>query len=50
MSWTESEGASFFEQHEHKVGSLALNIIGQHWSGEKMSLFLEGRGSWLADA
>ena len=41
VSWTESEGASFFEQYEHNVESLALNIIGQIWSGEEISLFLE---------
>ena len=26
---------------EHNVESLALNVIGQSWSGEKVSFFLE---------
>ena len=41
VSWTESEGASSFDQYEHNVESLALDFLGQNWSGEKISLFLE---------
>ena len=39
-SWIESEGASSSELCEHNVESLAINVIVQNWSGEKMSLFL----------
>ena len=28
-SWTESEGTSSFEQHEHNIESLALNSTGR---------------------
>ena len=39
-SWTESEGTSS-EQCEHNVQGLALTVMGQDWSDEKMCLFLE---------
>ena len=40
-SWTESEGTSSSERCIHNVESFALNVIGQKWSGEKVSLFPE---------
>ena len=40
-SWTESEGTSSSDECEHNVESLALNAVGQNWSGDKISLFLE---------
>ena len=40
-SWTESEGTSSSRKCEHNVESLALNVMGQDQSGEKISLFLE---------
>ena len=43
-SWTESEGTCSVEQYEHNVESLALEVIGQNWSGETVSLFLEDWG------
>ena len=33
--------ASSSELYEHNVASLALEVIGQNWSGEMVSLFLE---------
>ena len=39
--WTRSEGTSSSEMYEHNVESLALEVIGQNWSGEMVSLFLE---------
>ena len=44
-SWTGSEGASSSEQCEHNVESLALNVMGQIWSGEEVSLFAGGLGT-----
>ena len=32
-SWSESEGLSSSDFREHNVESLALNVIGQNWSG-----------------
>ena len=45
-SWTESEepsdGASSDEEYgEHSVENLALEVVGQGWSGELVCLFLE---------
>ena len=40
-SWSASEGLSSSDSREHNVESLALNVIGQSWLGEKVSLFLE---------
>ena len=40
-SWSESEGLSSSVFREHNVKCLALNVIGQNWSGEKVSLVLE---------
>ena len=40
-SWTDSEGTSSSELCAHSVQSTALHVIGQNWSGEKVSLFLE---------
>ena len=39
--WTESEGSSSFEERGHNVESLAREVIGQNWSGEMVSLYLE---------
>ena len=40
--WTGSEGTSSSELREHNVESPALQVVGQNWSGGKVSLFLEG--------
>ena len=40
-SWTASEGIFSPEQCEHNVESLALNVLGQDQSGDKISLLLE---------
>ena len=40
-SQIESEGESSFHQYENNVESLALNVLGQNWSGEQISVFLE---------
>ena len=37
-SWTDSEGSSSSEHCEHNVECLALNVLGQDRSGEKISL------------
>ena len=39
-SWSESGGLSSSDLSGHNVASLALHVIGQNWSGEKLSLFL----------
>ena len=44
-SWSESEGLSSSHFREHIVESLAVNVIGQNWSGEKVSLFPGGLGT-----
>ena len=31
----------FLEHYEHNVGNLAIEVVGQNWSGEVISLFLE---------
>ena len=31
----------FLECYEHNVGNLAIEVVGQNWSGEVISLFLE---------
>ena len=38
---SESEGLSSSHFRGHNVDSFALHVIGQNWSDEKMSLFLE---------
>ena len=43
-SWTESEGTSSSEECAYNAESLALNVVGQDQSGEKISLFLEDWG------
>ena len=40
-SWSEREGLSSSYFREHDVESPALHVIGLHWSGEKVSFFLE---------
>ena len=35
-------GFSSLDFRGHNVESLALNVIGQNWSGEKVRIFLEG--------
>ena len=37
-SWTESEGTSSSEECAYNAESLALNVVGQDQSGEKISL------------
>ena len=37
--WTGSEDASSLEYREHNVDSLALEVVGQNWSSEVISLF-----------
>ena len=46
-SWTESEGTSSSEQREHNVESLALNVMEQDQSGEKVYLFRGNLRGWL---
>ena len=36
-----SEGTSSFEDYEHNVGNLAIEVVGQNWSSEVISLFLK---------
>ena len=36
-----SEEPSSLEYYEHNVGSLAVEVLGQHWSSEAISLFVE---------
>ena len=38
------EDASYVEYHEHNVDNLAIDIVGQHWTSEVISLFLGGLG------
>ena len=44
-SWSESEGLSLSDFREHNVESLALNVIGQNWSGENGVPFPGGLGT-----
>ena len=39
--WAGSEGTSSFGKYEHNADNLALEVIGQNWSGEVVSLFPE---------
>ena len=39
--WAGSEDASSLEYYEHNVGNLAIEVVGQNWSSEVISLFLE---------
>ena len=48
VEWAGSEDASSLEFHEHSVGNLALEVVGQNWSSEVISLFLEDLGGWAA--
>ena len=41
INWAGSESTSSFEEYEQNVESLALEVIGQNWRGEMVSLFLE---------
>ena len=36
-----SGDASFVEYYEHNVDNLAIEVVGQHWTSEVVSLFLE---------
>ena len=38
--WAGSEDASL-EYHEHSVGNLAIEVVGQNWSSEDTCLLLE---------
>ena len=35
------KGTSSFEDYEHNVDNLAIEVVGQNWSGEVISVFLE---------
>ena len=39
--WAGSEDATSLEYYEHNVGNLAIEVVGQSWSREVISLFLE---------
>ena len=39
--WAGSEDASSLEYYEHNVDNLAIEVVGQNWSSEVISLFLE---------
>ena len=41
FDWAGSEGTYSFEDYEHNVDNLALEVVGQKLSGEVVSLFLE---------
>ena len=41
VEWAGSDDASSLEYHEHTVGNLAIEVVGQNWSSEVISLFLE---------
>ena len=43
--WAGSEDASSLEYYEHNVDNLAIDVVGQNWSSEVISLFLE---DWVA--
>ena len=40
VEWAGCEDASL-ECYEHNVGNLAIEVVGQNWSSEVVSLFLE---------
>ena len=41
VEWAGSEGTSSLEYYEHNVGNLAIEVVGQNWSSEVISLFFE---------
>ena len=41
VEWSGGEGTFSLECFEHSVGNLALEVVGQNWSSEVISLFLE---------
>ena len=41
-----SEDASSVEYFEHNVDNFAIEVVGQNWSSEVISLFLEVREVW----
>ena len=41
VEWAGSEDASSLEYDEHNVGNLAVEVVGQNWSSEVISLFVE---------
>ena len=41
VEWAGSEDVSSLEYYEHNVGSLAIGVVGQNWTSEVISLFLE---------
>ena len=41
VEWAGSEGTSSLVSYEHNVGNLALEVVGQNWSSEVISLCLE---------
>ena len=48
VDWAGIEDASSFEYHEHNVGSLTTEVVGQNWSSEVISLSLKigSLGGW----
>ena len=47
-AWAGSEGNTSLEHYEHNVGNLAVEVVGQNWSSEvvSLSLFLEDWQAW----
>ena len=41
FEWAGCEDISSLECYEHNVGNLAVEVVGQNWSSEVISLFLE---------
>ena len=41
VEWAGSEDASSLEYSEHNVRNLAIEVVGQHWTSEVISLLLE---------
>ena len=41
VEWAGSEDVSSLEYYEHNIGHPAIEVVGQNWSSEVISLFLE---------
>ena len=46
FEWAGCEDFSSLECYEHNVGNLAVEVVGQNWSSEVISLFLEDWEVW----
>ena len=46
VEWAGSEDVTSLEYYEHNVGNLAIEVVGQNWSSEVVSLFLGKLGGW----